>query len=154
MQIDQATTAEQMATIRALFQEYAAWLQVDLCFQKFAEELASLPGHYAPPNGRLFLATSNAEPAGCVALRPAGDGVCEMKRLYVRPAFRGQGLGKRLAERIIADARSIGYSKMVLDTLPFMKSATQLYQALGFKQRVAYYDTPLQETIFMELQLS
>jgi len=153
MQICQATTPDQIAAIRALFQEYAAWLRVDLCFQSFAEELASLPGAYAPPQGRLLLATAPDGPAGCIALRPAGSNSCEMKRLFVRPAYQGQGLGRVLAQQIVSDARAIGYSTMVLDTLPFMYGAIHLYTSLGFVPRPAYYDTPLQETVFMELKL-
>ena len=153
MQICQATTAEQIATIRDLFQEYAAWLRIDLCFQGFAEELANLPGAYAPPRGRLLLASTGDEPAGCVALRPAGEASCEMKRLFVRPAHQGRSLGRRLAEQVIAEAKAIGYLTMMLDTLPSMAHAIRLYEALGFVRRGAYYDTPLRETVFMELQL-
>jgi len=153
MQILQATSLEQLAVIRTLFAEYAAWLRVDLCFQGFNEELASLPGSYAPPQGRLLLATIADEPAGCVAMRPLGDTACEMKRLFVRPAFQGRGVGRNLAQHVIAQASSSGYSTMRLDTLSFMSSAIRLYQALGFVRRSAYYDTPLPDTVFMELQL-
>ncbi len=153
MQICQATTPAQMVAIRTLFQEYAAWLRIDLCFQGFADELAGLPGLYAPPRGRLLIASVGDKPAGCVALRAAGDAVCEMKRLFVRPAHRDQGLGRRLAEQVITEARSIGYSRMLLDTLPFMQRAIKLYEALGFRRRSAYYETPLHETVFMELRL-
>ena len=153
MQVCQAATPEQIVAVRTLFQEYAAWLRIDLRFQGFAEELASLPGFYAPPQGRLFLASSGDEPAGCVALRATGGTVCEMKRLFVKPAHRGQGLGRRLAEKAITEARSVGYSTMVLDTLPFMHDAIELYEALGFRRRSAYYDTPLPDTVFMELRL-
>ena len=153
MHICQAATGEQIATIRSLFEEYAGWLRIDLCFQGFSDELGSLPGLYAPPRGRLLLASLGDESAGCVALRPAGDTVCEMKRLFVRPAHQGHSLGRRLAERAIAEARVIGYSTMVLDTLPFMQRAIRLYEALGFLRRSAYYDTPLHETVFMELHL-
>jgi GNAT superfamily N-acetyltransferase len=139
--------------VRTLFQEYAAWLRIDLCFQGFATELASLPGLYALPRGRLLLASVGGEALGCVALRSVGGTVCEMKRLFVRPAFQGRGLGRRLAEMVIAEARTIGYSTMTLDTLPFMHAAIRLYETLGFVRRPAYYATPLQETIFMELQL-
>src|ERR1043165_316924 len=153
MQVRYAKTQEEIETARILFREYAAWLQVDLCFQNFAEELASLPGLYAPPRGRLLIAYSDKEPAGCVALRPLKDSMCEMKRLFVRPAFRGRNLGRRLAEQVVADARSIGYASMVLDTLPSMGPALRLYEGLGFVRRVAYYETPLKETVFMELKL-
>jgi putative acetyltransferase len=153
MQICQASTLDEIAVMRTLFQEYAAWLRIDLCFQGFAAELASLPGPYALPRGRLLLASVGGEALGCVALRSVGGTVCEMKRLFVRPAFQGRGLGRRLAEMVIAEARTIGYSTMMLDTLPFMHAAIRLYETLGFVRRPAYYATPLQETIFMELQL-
>src|SRR6266536_1104048 len=150
MRICQATTPEEIAAIRDLFQEYAAWLCIDLCFQGFADELATLPGSYAPPRGRLLLAADPAGPAGCVALRAASDKVCEMKRLFVRPPYQSHGLGRALAQRVIAEAQSTGYSCMVLDTLPFMHRAIRLYEALGFVRRAAYYDTPLPQTVFME----
>lgn len=152
--ISQATTDEQIATIRALFQEYAAWLDVDLCFQGFRQELATLPGAYAPPRGRLLLATAENVPAGCVALRPVADSRCEMKRLFVRPLYQGRGLGRLLAERVIAEARDIGYSTMRLDTLPVMQTAIRLYESLGFVRCAPYYDTPLAGTIFMQLPLT
>jgi putative acetyltransferase len=153
MHISQATTPNQISAIRGLFQEYAAWLQVDLCFQGFAQELATLPGSYAPPLGRLSLATAPEGPAGCVALRPIGEAGCEMKRLFVRSAYRRHGLGRTLAERLITEAQEIGYSTMRLDTLAFMHDAIRLYEALGFVRRSAYYDTPLPDTIFMERRL-
>jgi putative acetyltransferase len=153
MNICQAITQEEIAQARCLFEEYAAWLNVDLCFQGFAFELAGLPGLYAAPRGRLLLALAGDEAAGCVALRPLDGDICEMKRLFVRPAFRGHGVGRILAERVIAEARSIGYSTMKLDTLPIMRAATYLYESLGFVCCPAYYDTPLKDTIFMELKL-
>jgi len=153
MQICQATTPEEIATIRRLFREYAAWIGKDLSYQGFAEEVAALPGCYAPPRGRLLLATVADGPAGSVALRPAGDASCEMKRLFVRPAYRAHGLGRMLALGVISEARSIGYSTMKLDTLPMMQSAIRLYESLGFVRCSAYYDTTMQETVFMELQL-
>jgi putative acetyltransferase len=153
MQINQVTTPAQLAAIRSLFQEYAAWLRVDLCFQKFEEELTTLPGLYAPPRGCLLLAADGDGFAGCVALRPLGDTVCEMKRLFVRPAYLGRGLGRELAQRVIAEAQNIGYSSMRLDTLPFMHGAIGLYETLGFVRCSAYYATPLPETVFMELRL-
>jgi putative acetyltransferase len=153
VQICQAITAEEITIIRGLFQEYAAWLKVDLCFQRFSEELASLPGAYAMPRGRLLLATAVDGPAGCVALRPIDEDSCEMKRLFVRPAYRGQGLGGMMAERIVSEARAIGYTSMMLDTLPFMRDAIHLYRSLGFVERPAYYETPLAETVFMELRM-
>ena len=153
MNICQAVTPEQMALTRTLFEEYAEWLGVDLCFQGFAAELAGLPGLYARPQGRLLLALTGAEAAGCVALRPREDGICEMKRLFVRPAFRGQGLGKLLVEHIVAEARAIGYQKIRLDTLPSMQAAIRLYETLGFDRCAPYYETPLPDTVFMELRL-
>ncbi len=153
MQICQATTPEHIAAIHMLFQEYAAWLGIDLCFQGFDNEMATLPGLYTPPRGCLLLATGTDGSAGCVALRPMGDTVCEMKRLFVRPAYQGHGLGRTLALRVIAEAQAIGYSTMRLDTLPLMHSAVRLYESLGFVHRSAYYDTPLQDTVFMELEL-
>jgi len=151
--ICQALTPQHLAFARTLFQEYAAGLGIDLSFQGFPAELAGLPGLYAPPHGRLLLARADGEAQGCVALRPLGDRVCEMKRLYVRPALRGQGLGKRLAQQVIAEARVAGYATMKLDTLASMRGAIRLYEALGFIRCAAYYDTPLPHTVFMELQL-
>ena len=153
MQIRQAITPEQIGAILELFEEYAAWLQIDLCFQGFAAEVATLPGLYAPPRGCLLLAMQGEDIAGCVALRPVGETACEMKRLFVRPAYQGHGLGSALAQGVVLEARSIGYSTMRLDTLPDMYKAIRLYEFLGFVRRSAYYDTPLQETIFMELNL-
>ena len=154
MKMKQVSAPHEIAIARSLFQEYADWLGVDLCFQGFAAELARLPGQYAPPRGRLLLATENGEAAGCVALRPLDASACEMKRLYVRPVFRGAGAGKKLAARIVEEAREIGYAVMRLDTLPSMQSAIRLYESLGFVRRSAYYDTPLKSTIFMELRLN
>jgi len=153
MKICQAVTPEHIALSRSLFEKYAAWLGIDLSFQGFAAELAGLPGLYVPPRGRLLLALAGDEAAGCVALRPLADGVCEMKRLFVRSGFRGQGLGRRLGERIVAEAQAIGYRTMRLDTLPSMHAAIRLYEALGFVRCAAYYETPLPDTVFMELQL-
>jgi putative acetyltransferase len=153
MNIRQAITTEDIVVARELFGEYAAWLGVDLRFQGFAAELAGLPGLYAPPRGRLLLAHAETGTAGCVALRPLDDSVCEMKRLFVRPAFRGRGLGRRLAETVIAEARAIGYASMRLDSLASLVAATKLYESLGFARIPAYYATPLPGTIFMELPL-
>ena len=118
VEIRQASSAEEIEAARALFQEYAAALGIDLGYQGFADELAELAGCYAPPRGRLLVAWVGDEAAGCVALRPLAEDVCEMKRLYVRPAFRGGGVGKQLAEAILAEARQIGYAVMRLDTVP------------------------------------
>jgi putative acetyltransferase len=147
-----ATSEDHIATARRLFKEYEASLGIELTFQGFAEEVAGLPGAYTPPAGRLLLATG-AEPAGCVALRPLGGGICEMKRLYVRPTARGARLGRRLAETVIREARAIGYARMRLDTLPSMKEAFALYQTLGFREIAPYYATPIVGTRFMELSL-
>jgi putative acetyltransferase len=152
MRIYQPTTEAEVEVVRALFLEYAAWLRIDLCFQGFSEELAGLPGAYAPPRGRLLVAACDQNVVGCVGLRPLNDTVCEMKRLFVRPAYQGRGLGRALAEGVIREAKTIGYSSMVLDTLPSMTGAIRLYETLGFVRRSAYYDTPLLETIFMELR--
>ena len=150
----QAESAAQVALARELFLEYAGWLGFSLCFQNFDEELAGLPGAYAPPRGRLLLALHDGETAGCVALRPILDDACEMKRLYVRPAFRGLGLGRELAVRIVEEARALGYARMLLDTVPDkMAGAIKVYRSLGFEERAPYYQTPDQGFLFMELKL-
>jgi ribosomal protein S18 acetylase RimI-like enzyme len=127
---------------------------VSLCFQGFEAELAGLPGDYAPPRGRLYLALVGGKPAGCVALRPLFHRDAEMKRLYVRPAYRGSGLGRLLATRIVEDARALGYDTLKLDTLPQMKAAHRLYRALGFRDTAAYCDNPVAGVRFMALDLS
>ncbi len=144
---------EHLETVRALFREYADSLDIDLCFQNFAKELAELPGIYAPPAGRLLLAWEQDTAAGCVALRPAGKGVCEMKRLFVRPGFRGRRIGRVLAEAIIAAAQEIGYGFMRLDTLVSMQAARSLYQSLGFYPIAPYHENPERSAIFLELKL-
>jgi ribosomal protein S18 acetylase RimI-like enzyme len=154
MKIVQAETSEEIATAQELFREYAEWLAVDLCFQNFEKELAGLPGDYRPPAGRLFLAREDKAIAGCVALRQLDDQVCEMKRLYVRPGFRGLGLGRQLTERVIDEARVIGYQKVRLDTLPErMGRAVAMYRSLGFTEIPRYYNNPYEAAMFMELVL-
>lgn len=148
-----AASPSHLATIRELFREYADSIEIDLCFQGFAEELAGLPGKYAPPAGRLLLALSGDQVAGCVALRPLAEGVCEMKRLYVRPAFRGRGTGRLLVRATIADAVAAGYRRMRLDTLATMKEAIALYESLGFRHVEPYYQNPSPHAVFMELAL-
>ena len=152
--IVQAETDAQVSAAKVLFREYEAWLGLDLCFQGFEEELAHLPGKYARPDGRLFLAYSGDRIAGCAALRKLEDGVCEMKRLFVRDEFRGLKVGIRLIERLIDDAREIGYRTLRLDTFPpKMGKAVSLYESLGFRQIQPYYDNPNDGVLFMELAL-
>lgn len=154
MTIRQVDGEEDVKLARTLFREYEAWLGLNLCFQNFEKELAELPGAYAPPSGRLLLAYEDEQLAGCVALRKLGDGACEMKRLFLRPEFHGQGRGRQLAEAIVAAARTAGYEQMRLDTLPHqMAKAIALYRSLGFKEIDPYYDNPVQGALFMELVL-
>ena len=153
LEIIQSESPEQIADARALFEEYAASLGFDLGFQDFAAELASLPGAYAPPRGRLLLALHDGRTAGCVALREMEIGVCEMKRLYVRPAFQGLRVGRTLVEAVIAEAREIGYSRMRLDTVPSMERARGLYRALGFREIPPYRFNPIPGTAFLELRM-
>jgi len=153
-EITPAISTADVETIRVLFLEYATWLRIDLCFQGFEEELQALPGKYAPPRGRLYLAHNGEQALGCIALRPFATDICEMKRLYVRDAARGFGLGRALAETVIADAQAMGYRSMRLDTLPAMNAAIGLYSALGFKEIAPYRENPVQGALFLELELS
>ncbi len=139
--------------VQTLFSEYAASLGVDLGYQNFAEELATLPGKYARPGGRLYLALVDDVPAGCIAMRRLSESRAEMKRLYVRDSFRGLSLGRALAQRVIAEARADGCSDLVLDTLSSMYRAQALYRSLGFVETTAYYDCPIAGTVFMRLAL-
>lgn len=156
MNIIQANTPYEIDAIRKLFREYETYLDIDLCFQDFESELASLPGKYAPPSGTLLLAMDGRKAVGCGALRRISsleNNACEMKRLYVRPAARSLGLGKRIAERLIQEAVRLGYAAMVLDTLDRLEAAIELYRSLGFVCVEPYYDNPLSGVIYMKLNL-
>jgi GNAT superfamily N-acetyltransferase len=152
----QAETAEQVSIASELIQEYAASLNFNLCFQGFEDEIRSMPGKYAPPAGRLLIALWDGRPAGVIALRPLEEaGLCEMKRLYVRPEFRSHQIGRILAQRIINDATEAGYSRMRLDTVAGkMDRAIAMYRELGFVETDPYYQTPVGQTLFMELALT
>ena len=153
VEIRAAESKGDWVTARELFEEYAASLGFDLSFQEFDREVASLPGHYAPPRGVVLLALDGSAAAACVALRPLDGETCEMKRLYVRPSHRGTGLGKRLADAILAEARARGYRRMRLDTVPGMEAAIALYRALGFREIEAYRANPIPGALFMEREL-
>ncbi len=150
----QAETERDIEAARIIFREYESSLGLDLCFQGFEDELKNLPGKYASPSGRLYLARHDGELAGCIAMRSLGEEVCEMKRLFVRESFRGLQLGRLLIERLIDDARDIGYKRMQLDTFPpKMGKAVQLYEAYGFREIPPYYDNPNEGVLFMELKI-
>ena len=152
--ITPAESPAQIDQVRELFFEYAKSLGFSLCFQGFDQELANLPGDYAPPEGRLFLAEYGGQLAGCVALHKSAPEIGEMKRLYLRPAFRGKGLGRVLAQKIIVEARAIGYSKLRLDTVePVMKDAVAMYRRMGFCEVAPYRANPMAGTLYMELDL-
>lgn len=154
MTILPATRPDHVLAARTLFEEYAASLSFDLCFQNFRHELDTLPGEYAPPFGGLWLATANGgRAAGCVALRRLGAGVGEMKRLYVRPDYRGSGLGRRLIEAVVAEATGLGYDCLRLDTTPEMAAAIRLYEAVGFVRIPPYRPNPVAGVTYMELPL-
>lgn len=153
-EIKQAVTHDDIESAKTLFREYESWLGMSLCFQNFEAELATLPGKYSPPDGRLYLAYVEGELAGCIALKPFENDVCEMKRLFLRENARGQGLGKQLIEKLIDEARAIGYSKMRLDTFPpKMGKAVSLYESHGFHPIEPYYHNPHEGVLFMELEL-
>jgi ribosomal protein S18 acetylase RimI-like enzyme len=152
--VSQAESLAQLAQARELFLEYAGSLNFDLCFQSFDQEVANLPGDYAPPEGRLLLAQDEGLLAGCIALHKIDAEICEMKRLYIRPQFRGKGLGRILAERTLQEARQIGYRTMRLDTVaPVMKNAVALYRLLGFREIAPYRANPIAGALYMEREL-
>jgi putative acetyltransferase len=153
-EIMEAISGEDYAAGKTLFEEYAAALGVDLCFQNFSEEIANLPKIYGPPRGCLLLARMNGELAGCVAVRYQGAAVCEMKRLYVKQQNRKTGLGRRLAESAVEHAQQLGYSRMVLDTLPTMIEAQSLYESLGFREVEGYYQNPVSGVRYLALELT
>jgi ribosomal protein S18 acetylase RimI-like enzyme len=154
IEIIEARTGEQIEQARGLFREYEAWIGLALCFQNFDEEVANLPGKYAAPDGRLLLAFADGKLAGSIALRKLADGVGEMKRLFVRSEFRGQKIGIALIEKLLAEARKIGYEKIRLDTYPpKMAQAVRIYESYGFREIPPYYDNPYGDTLFMELDL-
>jgi putative acetyltransferase len=155
MNVYPATTPEDIENTRTLFEEYAETLGFSLCFQNFDQELANLPGKYSPPDGRLLLVSSQGKLAGCIALRRHDNESCEMKRLFVRPEFRGEGIGRVLVDTIIEEARTIGYQKMCLDTVPGkMDKAIGLYEAKGFRDVAPYYDNPVAGTRYLSLDLN
>jgi putative acetyltransferase len=154
VELIQATLPEHIEEVRTLFLEYGTSLGFSLCFQSFDEEMKNLPGAYGPPDGRLLLARCAEHAAGCIALRRLDAGICEMKRLYVRPRDRGMGLGRMLAEQLIAEARAIGYERMRLDTVESaMKDAVALYRRMGFRDIAAYSSIPIESALWMELVL-
>jgi len=154
LQIFQANSDADIQQARALFEEYASGLGISLCFQNFDRELVNLPGDYAPPDGRLLVAMEEDQLAGCIAMRKLEPGVCEMKRLFLRPAYRGKGLGRVLVEAIIDEALNVGYTHMRLDTLPGrMDKAIELYRSIGFVEIGPYCENPVDGAKFMELDL-
>jgi ribosomal protein S18 acetylase RimI-like enzyme len=154
MHIKQAKSPSEIEDARRQFRDYEAYLNEDLCFQSFEEELADLPGKYAPPGGALLMAIDKDRTVGCVGLRELADGVCEMKRLFVRPEARGLGVGRKLATQIIDVAQSLGYALMRLDTLDRLTEAMRLYETLGFRRTAPYYSNPLPGVVYMELELT
>jgi ribosomal protein S18 acetylase RimI-like enzyme len=154
LKIAQIASSDDIATVQALFREYHALVGGDLCFQGFEDEVLHLPGAYAPPSGRLLLATYESAPVGCAALRDDRASRCEMKRLFVRPAARGLGVGRALVSRILDEARAIGYSEVVLDTLPTMVEAQRLYRLFGFRDIPPYRSNPVEGTRYLAKSLT
>ena len=152
--IDRPRTAAEIAAVKALFLEYAQSLGFSLCFQGFDEEMATFPAKYSPPKGGLLLASVDGAPAGAVGVWQQAPGICEMKRLYVKPEFRGLDLGRRLAEAVVEEGRRLGYRAMRLDTLKTMVAARGLYAKMGFAEVPPYYHNPMAEAVYMELPLS
>jgi GNAT superfamily N-acetyltransferase len=154
LELIQATLPEHIEEARTLFLEYGSSLGFSLCFQSFDEEMKNLPGAYGPPSGILLLARCADHAAGCIAMRRLEAGICEMKRLYVRPGDRGRGLGRMLVERLIAEARGVGYERMRLDTIESaMKDAVALYRRMGFQEIAPYSAVPIESALWMELLL-
>ena len=154
LKIAAAQSAADFSIARGLLNDYARELGVDLCFQNFSSELGNLGTMYAAPTGRLLLASGDEQIIGCVGVRGLSESACEMKRLYVRPVARGQGLGRRLAEASIEAAQDLGYETMLLDTLTTMAAAQDLYRSLGFRETAPYYSNPLPQVTYMKLDLS
>jgi len=150
VKIVRAQPGEYLDRAKELFTEYADSLGIDLWFQHFEDELAELPGQYAPPDGRLLIAFHYQQVAGCVGIRKIAAGVCEMKRLYVRGAFGRRGIGRSLAEAVIDESREMGYSRMRLDTLPWIEEAISLYRSLGFEEIEPYCHNPIEGALFFE----
>ncbi|MDR6569921.1 Ribosomal protein S18 acetylase RimI [Chitinophaga ginsengisegetis] len=150
-----AEDSKHLNQVKLLFREYANWLNVDLSFQQFEDELANLPGVYVPPTGALFLALVDGQLAGCVAIRSFDDSTAtaEMKRLFVKDAFKGHGVGKALASAAIAESRELGYKRILLDTLAHMRPAIDLYTSLGFQPIAAYYDNPISDAVYLSLNI-
>ena len=153
IEIVPASSKDHLNEAEELFREYADWLDLEMCYRNIDKEIAELPGAYGPPGGNLLLAYVDGETAGCAGVRKWKGDVCEMKRLYVRPRFRGTGIGRKLAEMIIEEARRIGYRLMRLDTLPQMNEAIELYKSLGFKQIEKYRTSPTDDSQYFELAL-
>jgi ribosomal protein S18 acetylase RimI-like enzyme len=153
MTLVEAVSAPHLEVVRALFREYQQWTEEDLCFQSFEEELAGLPGRYASPSGQLLLAYDGTDAAGCAAIRALDAQTCELKRMYVRDAFRGRGLGELLLRELVGTARKRGFRRMRLDTLPKMTAAQALYRKLGFEAIAPYYDNPIPGAVYLEAKL-